>query len=174
MAAFANPAVREFVNQFGDSCLFGQVIIRRIADGFSLRHVADQHAAPESLRTLDVTGLRELAQTTTTGAFRPNKTAPSLQAGWIAHAAGEPELGEALRHLYPGALADWFPAKRNRRSPTTASSRPGRRGFTASPRFCPTRSRPRPRAPAATRASACVAAYGPSPAWLRMPQRPSP
>lgn len=111
MAASANPAIREFVNQLGDTCLLGQVLIRRIADGFSLRHVADQQAAPESLRTLTVTGLRELAQTTSTGAFRPNKAAPSLRTGWIVHAADEPALGEALRHLYPGALADWFAAR---------------------------------------------------------------
>jgi hypothetical protein len=52
--------------------------------------------------------LRELAQTTESGAFRPLKSAPNLRRGWIADARSVPELGRALDSLYPGFIPDWY------------------------------------------------------------------
>lgn len=55
--------------------------------------------------------MRALALDTATGAFRPLKSAPNLRSGWRALPADETELGEALQHLHPGAIADWFAAQ---------------------------------------------------------------
>ncbi len=106
----AHPALAAFVAQLGDEFLFAQVLVRRSGGGFDLRHTDDAAAPAESLRLVAVDALRELALTTESGAFRPLKSAPTLRRGWRAKAADAHLLEEALNHLYPGGLADWFAA----------------------------------------------------------------
>jgi len=108
MSASPNPALEKFVASFGDELVLAQVLIRRQARGFELRHVADRARAETALRSVPVPGLREVAQCTTYGAFRPLKSAPNLPSGWRTLPATDAELGTALNHLYPGAVADWF------------------------------------------------------------------
>jgi hypothetical protein len=111
MAGFTNPALAEFIRQLDDGMTFVQVRITPRADGFDLRHVVDAGALEASLSTLEIAALRPLAQTTTEGAFRPNKAAPDLRPGWRATARDASELETALRLLYPGGAADWFAAR---------------------------------------------------------------
>ncbi len=106
----ANPALSAFVAQPGDEMAFAQVLVRRVGTGFELRHREDSARAPESLRWTAVDALRELAQTTEAGSFRPLKSAPNLRRGWRVQVPDERQLEEALGHLYPGGLADWFVA----------------------------------------------------------------
>jgi hypothetical protein len=76
-----------------------------------LRHASDRRRAKTELRLTPVTELRSLAMHTASGAFRPLKSAPNLQAGWRAAAQGDEELESAVHQLYPGAIADWFAAQ---------------------------------------------------------------
>jgi hypothetical protein len=111
VTAFTNPALRAFLAQLGQELLFAQVVIGRTRRGYELRHETDRHSARQLLRLTPVAALRELAQRTAAGAFRPLKSAPNLVSGWRAVAANDDELETALQALYPGAVADWFAAR---------------------------------------------------------------
>lgn len=105
-----NPALSAFVAAIGTELVFGQVSIRRGGEGFDLRHEADRHCGPASLRTAGIDEIRLLAQFTEAGLFRPLKSAPNLRRGWRCVARDAEELGLTLNQLYPGAVADWFAA----------------------------------------------------------------
>ena len=111
MAGPTHPALDAFIAQLGSDFAFAQVRISPCPDGFALRHFADAEVAEAALTTVEIAALRSLAQTTADGAFRPNKAAPNLRRGWHALVRDAAELETALRHLYPGALADWFAAR---------------------------------------------------------------
>jgi len=106
-----NPDLRAFLAAFDAEIVFGQVLIRRVGNGFELRQQSDRDAAPESLATLTGTELRTWAQTAEGGAFRPLKSAPNLRPGWRVVAADGGALGLVLHYVYPGAVADWFAAR---------------------------------------------------------------
>lgn len=88
--------------------------IQRRGEGFELSHVED--AGGKDLK--DAKDLKEVAQFTDTGAFRPLKSAPNLRRGWRAEMRDAEELGLALNYLYPGAVADWFAVRSGRAQPT--------------------------------------------------------
>jgi hypothetical protein len=111
MNPLANPAQTAFLAALRNEFLFCQVVIRRDADGFILRHVADTSAPAESLRSIRLSDARALAQTTASGAFRPLKSAPNLPSGWQLELRQENILFDTLSMLYPGAVADWFAAQ---------------------------------------------------------------
>jgi hypothetical protein len=91
----------------------GEVLIIRGSLEFELRHAADRRISAEELKLTDLFELRALAQTTEDGAFRPLKSAPNLRKGWRALVTSPKDLGIALNHLYPGAVADWFALRQN-------------------------------------------------------------
>jgi hypothetical protein len=111
MATLTNPPAQAFTEQIGDALVFGQVEIRRAGDGFELRHIADRTTPDQDLEATTLPSLRTLAERTADGAFRPLKTAPNLRRGWRLAVGSASELAEALGHLYPGAVADWFAAR---------------------------------------------------------------
>ncbi len=111
MSKFENPASKEFAAQIGGELTLAQVVIRRAANGYELRHAADREAAAETLRSIELVGMRKLAQYTATGEFRPLKSAPTLERGWRLSVTGIAELETGLDMLYPGAVADWFAAR---------------------------------------------------------------
>lgn len=88
-----------------------QVLITPDGNGFVLRHVEDAGASAESLRPLCPDELASWAELTESGAFRPNKAAPTLRRGWICTLTSRSDLESALDTLYPGALADWYAAR---------------------------------------------------------------
>lgn len=106
-----NPTWEAFAAAIDSELVLAQVLILRQGRGFELRHIDDRVAPANQLKLLAIAELRPLAQFTAKGAFRPLKSAPSLQAGWRAIVANVDELGFALQHLYPNALADWFAAR---------------------------------------------------------------
>jgi hypothetical protein len=114
MFVFRNPAMEAFVANLRPELVFGQVCIRTEADGHELCHVADRDEARSKLRLVAVDELRALAQSTKEGAFRPLKSAPNLQSGWLTRTRNTTELERALNHLYPGAIADWYATMDNR------------------------------------------------------------
>jgi len=103
-----NPALERLLSAFRDELEFAQVLVRRVDRAFELRHIRDQQVPVERLRTIAIEGLRDLAQKTASGAFRPLKSAPNLQRGWRTVTRTPEELELTLGHLYPGALADWL------------------------------------------------------------------
>ena len=105
------PDIAAFAAGIQTELLFGQVLIRRDRDGFELRHVADRSSPAGGLRLLADGEIRPLAQFSSSGAFRPLKSAPNLPAGWRVAARDERALGAALHHIYPGAVADWHAAQ---------------------------------------------------------------
>jgi len=111
MFVFRNPAVEKFVAAVRPEMVFGQVCLRATATGHELCHVDDRGVAVSDLRPVAIQDLRALAQTTAGGAFRPLKSAPSLPSGWVARTRSNAELEQALNHLYPGAIADWYAAQ---------------------------------------------------------------
>lgn len=112
VSAFENPALAAFIAEIHGERVVAQVLIRRDGMTFELRHVADRDAAASSLVTTLPAKARELAQFTADGAFRPLKSAPTLKRGWRIVAPGTGALGLALDGLLPGAVADWFAARR--------------------------------------------------------------
>jgi len=106
-----HSALQAFLAQIGRELVLAQALIRRVEPGFELRHVADRDRAAKSLRQLRLPDLRELAQFTASGAFRPLKAAPSLPAGWLLRVNDDAALETALNQLYPGTIADWFAAR---------------------------------------------------------------
>lgn len=106
MTETPSPALASFLARMREECVVAQALIRRAGNGFELRHRDDGGLPSEELRLLRIEELRELAQTTETGTYRPLKSAPTLRRGWRAVAAHDRELEIALNHLYPGALAD--------------------------------------------------------------------
>lgn len=108
MFAVSNPALRAFEKQIAQEWIVAQLLIRRDPEGFELRHAEDSEAPAESLRLVPVKDLRQIAQFTATGAYRPLKSAPTLQRAWRSHAADSAELEHALNCIYPGAIADWY------------------------------------------------------------------
>lgn len=115
-ARIANPAWESFSRNLGEGLVFGEVSIRREGTGYELRHHGDESSA--ALRAVEVDELRELAQRTETGQFRPLKGAPNLKRGWRCYARNEEDLERALNYLYPGAVTDWF-ASRCENAPIT-------------------------------------------------------
>ncbi|HWD19612.1 MAG TPA: DR2241 family protein [Verrucomicrobiae bacterium] len=111
MSAVPNPALAAFLSAIGTEMVFCQVIIRRAAPSFALRHADDRLIPDDQLRLVSGPDLRAVAQFTAEGAFRPLKSAPNLARGWRSEPRHENDLWLALNILYPGAVADWFAAQ---------------------------------------------------------------
>ena len=106
VSAVPNPALESFVAQLATELQWAEVLLRRAGDEFRLRHFQDRDAS--ELRVAGRDDLRQIAQFTTGGRFRPLKSAPNLQRGWEFTARNASELMFALECLYPGSVADWF------------------------------------------------------------------
>lgn len=106
-----NPDIGALAARIKTELLFGQVLIRRANGGFELRHAADCGSEPGGLRLLAGQRIRALAQFTSSGEYRPLKSAPNLPTGWRIAAPDECALATALHHLYPGAVADCLAAQ---------------------------------------------------------------
>ncbi len=109
VSAIPNPALEAFIARVAPELVFAEVLLRQAMGGFEMRHVADRDVNP--LRSVSLVELRGIAQFTERKLFRPLKSAPNLQRGWQFLARSHTELDEALRHLYPGAVTDWFAAQ---------------------------------------------------------------
>jgi len=111
MADTLHPALRSLIDQISPELDLAQVQVRRLDHGFELRHRDDRQAAADALRSVPVEGLRELAQFSEEGVFRPLKAAPNLRRGWVCCVPDARQLGRALEHLLPGAVADCHAAR---------------------------------------------------------------
>ena len=79
---------------------------RRVYD---LRHEEDADAAVGDLVAYeDPLDARELAKRDDRGRYRPLKTAPSLQTGWVFPELGPADLVSAVDFFYPATVANWY------------------------------------------------------------------
>lgn len=111
ISAVSIPAIEALAARVDPELVFAQVLLRRMTQGFELRQVADQDEP--ALTEVTLPELRDIAQSTERKQFRPLKSAPTLRGGWRLVAQDPAELNEALSHLYPGAVADWFAAQQS-------------------------------------------------------------
>ena len=109
--ALDNPARETFAANAQTETVVAEVLLKREDGGWELRHIVDASRTTGDLRIVSVQDLRELAQWSERGAFRPLKSAPNLRAGWRCSVANETDLESALNRLYPGFLADWYAAR---------------------------------------------------------------
>ncbi|MCK6501287.1 MAG: hypothetical protein L6Q38_17550 [Nitrospira sp.] len=105
-----HPPLDHFLATFAEERIWGQVVVRRAGSGFELCHGEDRRTPRESLRVVQVPDLRALAERDADGGFRPLKSAPTLVRGWICGPPSPEALKEALHHLYPGSMPDWWSA----------------------------------------------------------------
>jgi len=85
----------------------GQVVIRPVAAGWELRHVAD--AGREDLKVETASeAARDIANLDEAGAFRPLKTAPNLIRGWRLVLPDARSIRGALDYLYPAMTGVWL------------------------------------------------------------------
>lgn len=104
----SSPAIDAFLAKMPETFEFVQVLITRRTPDFELRHVQDRTATDPNLELYQVEDLREIANHTEAGEFRPLKPTPNLRAGWRVLAGNAEQLERGLSMLYPGALADWY------------------------------------------------------------------
>lgn len=117
-ATFENPIPAAFASAVAPEITFGEVLITRNGAAFELRHLDDRTRPVADLRKLNRSELRDWFQTNSTGDFRPLRTAPTMQRGWICTATNAATLILILDCIYPGAAADWFAAINGTGSPT--------------------------------------------------------
>jgi sirohydrochlorin cobaltochelatase len=85
----------------------GQVVVRPVALGWELRHVADTER--NDLTPYEVPeAARYIANADDSGAFRPLKTTPNLIRGWRLVLPDALAVRWALDYLYPAMTGVWF------------------------------------------------------------------
>jgi hypothetical protein len=82
MSAVANPALEAFLAFVQSELVWAQILIRPVEGGYELRHTSDRSRPAKELRIVPLNEVRQLAQFTSAGGFRPLKSAPDLPSGW--------------------------------------------------------------------------------------------
>jgi hypothetical protein len=112
-----NPAIDAFVQEVAPEKIWAEVLIQLSGEEFILRHVRDRGVPTGELKQLTFSDLRKLSFLNAAGLFRPLRSSPDLQSGWVLSCSGATDLWRALQEIYPGSVADWF-AVQNGASPT--------------------------------------------------------
>jgi hypothetical protein len=107
-AKIDNPWLEFFINARWNEIVIAQVLVKRTAGGFELRHVRDEKTEIGDLKAVRPIDARKIANFNAAGEYRPLKSTPDLPYGWMVRANSPEELEEALNHFYPNALADRF------------------------------------------------------------------
>ena len=94
--------------------------IRRVDDGgFELQHVVDAEANAERLAKRKPPTSAAWPRRMRLANFAPLKAAPHLRSGWRCVVNDLTGLETALRHLYPGSVADWHALELGQAQPTS-------------------------------------------------------
>ncbi len=107
------PPTRRQTLETGVDTTWGQLQLSvRLVDDqreYSIRHVDDVGRPTAELdRHDDPLDARDLRTRDDTGSYRPLSTAPTLQTGWIFPSLGPTALVEAVEHVYPATVANWY------------------------------------------------------------------
>lgn len=114
-----HPHVAALRDRLGQPLVLLEVLLERRPTGIELRHFRDATRPDRELESRTPEALGALAESAENGAFRPNRSAPTLRSGWRCHIATETDLSEAFEQLYPGALADWHAWETGSARPTS-------------------------------------------------------
>ncbi|MES2307319.1 MAG: DR2241 family protein [Verrucomicrobiota bacterium] len=95
--------LKQWISQTPPPWRIGEVEIDSL---FTICHQADVTCKP-TLRPLSLETLTEFVKKTSSGNFRSLHAAPTLSRGWKVSPSCFEELVEALRIIYPGAIAHW-------------------------------------------------------------------
>jgi 4Fe-4S binding protein/cobalt chelatase family protein len=118
VAAASREAFAAWVDDSAEGRVFGQVLVRRVSDGYSLRHRDD--AGAEDLEVHDdPRSAREISKLTEKGEYRPLKSSPNLRRGWEIKVSGARELAVAMNYLYPAGISHWHLHREGRLEVTT-------------------------------------------------------
>ena len=97
----------------GITTAWGQLLITANADDdghrrYTVVHEDDAGTAPSDLTTYeDPLDARTIAKHDDGGKYRPLKTAPTLQTGWVFEALDPAALVETVDFFYPATIANW-------------------------------------------------------------------
>jgi hypothetical protein len=106
VAAASREAFAAWVDEAVGGRVFGQVLVRPTASGYSLRHRDDVSATDLEVHE-DPRAAREIARLTEDGEHRPLKSSPNLRRGWEIRVSDARELSVAVNYLYPAGIAHW-------------------------------------------------------------------
>jgi hypothetical protein len=106
VAAASRAAFAAWVDESAGGRTFGQVLVRRTASGYSLRHTEDVGALDLEVHH-DPRDALEIAKLTERGEYRPLKSSPNLRRGWEIRVADAKELSIAMNCLYPAGVVHW-------------------------------------------------------------------
>jgi len=107
VATASREAFAEWVDEAPEGRVFGQVLIRRTAEGgYSLRHRDDAEAVELDVHE-EPRGAREISKLTERGEYRPLKSSPNLRRGWELRVKDARGLAVAMNYLYPAAQVHW-------------------------------------------------------------------
>ena len=106
VAVASREAFAAWIDEAAEGQVFGQVLVRPIAPGYSLRHRDDVGAANLGLHE-DPRAAREIAKLTEDGEYRPLKSSPNLRRGWEIRVRDAGELAIAMNYLYPAGIVHW-------------------------------------------------------------------
>src|SRR5438105_6499075 len=111
LAKTDNPWLNDFIAAHWDEIVFAQVLVKRTAGGFELRHINDANTNIGDLKAMRPADARKIANFNSAGEYRALKSTADLPSGWMIRANSPQELEEALNHFYPNSLADRYALK---------------------------------------------------------------
>ena len=80
---------------------------------YEIRHVDDSDADADALTThTDPFDARDIGTLDATGRYRPLRTAPSLDSGWIFPELTASEVYDAVEAFYPATVVNWYREQR--------------------------------------------------------------
>ena len=107
LAAASREAFAAWVDGASEGRNFAQVLVRRLEDGYEIRHSED--AGIGKLRVYeDPRSAREISRLSELGEHRPLKSAPNLRRGWALQLPDARALAVAMNYLYPAAVVHWY------------------------------------------------------------------
>jgi len=108
VATASREAFAAWVDKATDGRVFGQVLIRRDAEGgYSLRHRDDAGTVELDVHQ-ELREAREISKLTERGEYRPLKSSPNLRRGWELRVKDASGLAVTMSYLYPAAQVHWY------------------------------------------------------------------
>lgn len=119
-------ACEAWLQEHGHGVAWGWLVACPAQGRWELRHALDAGRPESELRELEPGALREWADLTDAGMFRPLKSGPGLRRGWRCLISGHGDLELALNGIHPGGLGDWWAVRSGEARPSSFGEHMGR------------------------------------------------